>query len=96
VFREDGTVTGAPGDGDADATVRDLKLDRKGLRDMRKLVIACQLRAVQAILARPTLDVGWKRELVRKLLMPRLSPYSAAINQSVRRAWRSAFPGTRL
>jgi len=96
VFREDGTVTGAPGDGDADATVRDFELDRKGLRDTRELVIARQLRAVQAILERPMLDIDVKRDLVRTLLVPRLFPYSAAINQSVRRAWRNAFPGTRL
>jgi len=96
VFHEDGTVTSAPGDGDADVTIRDFELDRKGLCDTRKLVIEVQLRLVWAVLGRAKLDADTKRGLVKELLVPRLFPYSAAINQSVRRAWRSAFPGTRL
>ena len=92
VFSEDGRISAASGDSEAQQTIDDLGLDREMLRRERKLAIASTLVATKAILSRIRGREN-KRQVLRTLLKPPLSPYSAAINQCLRRLWTETFPG---
>jgi len=87
VFLEDGKVTAAIGDDEAAVTIDDFGLDRKGLRRKRRLAVEKTLRLAHAIIE-ARLDLSQKRELIKTLLPSPLSPYSAAVDQSVRQLWQ--------
>lgn len=82
VFAEDGTVRGKARDAVARNTVEDLELNRPGLVELRRVLIARQL---------VTVGIGLRaRKVGLKVKMPTvaaLGPVSEAINQNVRRAW---------
>lgn len=99
VFDEQGGMSAAPGDDEAQVTIEHIGLDREGLREIRRDVIAFQLRLVREEIAEAKAEgtpVDRVRKRVRRLLMPELTSYSAAINQNVRRVWDRAFPGIPL
>jgi uncharacterized protein (TIGR02646 family) len=96
VFDERGRVSAAPGDAEAEATIRDFKLNRPGLQKQRRVAIRERLRDLRGILNMPGLTDGQRVELARQRLVRRLTRFSEAINQNVRRAWGRAYPGVTL
>lgn len=96
VFHDDGRVEAAPNDRRAARTVADIQLDRHGLRKLRRGHIERALSGLVQALNLPGLPVGVLQQFARGQLVPALSPYSEAVNQSVRRAWAARFPGVPL
>jgi uncharacterized protein (TIGR02646 family) len=96
VFHQDGHVEGAPRDRQAKLTVEVIGLDRAGLRTQRREAIKRALSTLVPLLDEPGLPDAFRREHARRYVVPALSPYSAAINQNVRRAWGERFPGLTL
>jgi uncharacterized protein (TIGR02646 family) len=93
VFGEDGSIKGRAGDIQAKSTVRDLKLDRAGLTDLRRVLIEQHLEFVRRFLeASVDMPAGVQMEA---LLVRRFSPVSEAINQNVRRVWAQGRRGKR-
>ncbi len=84
VFESNGRVRAKVGDLEAELTCRDLKLDRPGLRKHRREHIKLQLRFLRKALAqgRPM-----SRAEMEEYLVPALSLFSEAVNQSVQRVW---------
>lgn len=95
VFAEDGFVSAAAGDAEAQRTIEDLGLNREMLRRERQQAIALVLGPARTMFfsGRGRLN---KMRVIRELLKPPLSPYSAAINQSLQRLWASVFPADPL
>jgi uncharacterized protein (TIGR02646 family) len=91
VFDDKGGISPAPGDAEAQVTVQSLRLDRKGLSAKRKLLIARAVNRVKDLMAIVS-DVPTMRTVVLKSLEPNDVPYSAAINQNVKRVWNAAYP----
>lgn len=96
VFDERGRVRAAQGDGEAEATIRDFKLNRPGLRRQRRMAVRERLRDLRGILEMPGLTEAQRVVLARRRLVGRLTRFSEAINQNVRRAWGRAFPDVTL
>jgi len=96
VFDGRGWVRAAAGDADAKLTIRDFALNRKGLRKKRRQAIQQWLKVLRPILELEELPEARRNELAARLLVPRLSRFSEAINQNVRRAWGEALPGLGL
>lgn len=96
VFHDDGRVEAAPRDKRAKETVDGIRLDRVGLRKLRKVAIEQALKTLLPVLTTPGLPDAFRLAQARLHLLPALSPYSEAVNQSVRRAWAARFPGVAL
>lgn len=80
VFGEDGTQRGR--DAVARSTVEDLEMNRPGLVELRKVLIAQQLGYVRTYLRAQAVGVRVKAPVVETF-----GPVSEAINQNVRRVW---------
>lgn len=96
VFDKDGGIEEVPGDEEAKITITDLGLDRQGLAEGREILIRGALASVRATLEMQGLSLNQKRHLVRARLPADLSPFSVAVSQCIRRAWKAAFPGQLL
>lgn len=84
VFLPDGSVRARPGDREAEITCRDLKLNRPGLRKHRREHIRLQLKFLRKALAQGV-PIPWA--VAKQHLVPALSLFSEAVNQSVRHVW---------
>lgn len=95
-FKKSGWVKVARGDEDALATVRDFELNRRGLRRRRRGVIQREMKKLAAILRISGLTEDQLRKAVKPFFAERLSRFSEAINQNVRRACARSFPQAAL
>lgn len=93
IFRRDGTIAPRTGDNDATSTVADLNLNAAWLCDARKLLTKLAMKGLRRYLDNPSLSIYEKRVYANAALVPRLSPYSEAINQCLKRLWRQRYPG---
>ena len=84
IFQEDGTAEAALGDEEAALMIEDFGLNREPLVEGRKNVIEPILEEIQKILDRD-LPTDLKQDLIRDKLKPLSFPYSAAVNQMIRR-----------
>ncbi|HEU4404114.1 MAG TPA: HNH endonuclease [Polyangiaceae bacterium] len=90
VFDEDGSIRAARSrDVQAQQTIDDFGLQRRGLKKLRRVMIKAQLRTLRLTLQLPRVRLT-KRQLDRWLVKP-FSPLSEAVNQNVQRVcaeWR--------
>jgi uncharacterized protein (TIGR02646 family) len=95
VFLEDGSVHAAVPGSAADHTIRDLDLDGKWLRELRRRAIEEMLRELDNVLKEPGLSEEVQERLARRqyerLQNPELG-YSEALRQCFRRAWCAKLP----
>ena len=84
VFQENGKVEAAPGDEAAALMIEDFGFNRKPLVTSRKNVIGPILDEIQKIVDRG-LPQNLTRSLIEDKLKPSSFPYSAAVNQMIRR-----------
>lgn len=92
VFGAHGEMWAAPGDEEAHATIWDIGLDRAALRKMRRVRIEQAMKTLRPILEALGVPEAVRVAHVKRYLVSQLSPFSEAMNQSVRRAWGLAFP----
>ena len=92
IFMPFGRVKAVSGDSEAKNTVRDLDLNRPPLASKRKTAIRASLRGLRTILNMPGLTDAQRHELAKMYTVGKLSRYSEAINQNVRRVWGRFFP----
>jgi energy-coupling factor transporter ATP-binding protein EcfA2 len=91
-----GHVRAAAKDPEARDTVRDLDLNRSPLVSKRRTAIRASLRGLRAMLDLPGLTDTQRHEIAKSYITERLSRFSEAINQNVRRVWGQAFPGLKI
>jgi 5-methylcytosine-specific restriction endonuclease McrA len=96
VFDEHGRMHAAPGDREAAATIVDFALNRSELQEQRKLAIQHELVGLKLGMEMPGLTEAEMTALARSHMTGRLTRFSEAINQCVRRAWEARFPGVPL
>ncbi len=90
VFTRRGRVRGAARDAAARRTVQDFGLNRPKLCERRAQAIGVNVRALRVFLELPGLTESQRHELAKTQIVDRLSSYSEAINQNVRRVWEQA------
>lgn len=91
-FEANGTVSAAPGNPAAVATVADLALNRTWLVNHRRMAIATPLGGLVKLMARTALSLPLQRELALERMPEPLTAYSAAVRQVLRRVWNLAHP----
>jgi uncharacterized protein (TIGR02646 family) len=102
-FTQDGKVKAAPGDADASSTVRDFDMNQKWLVGLRRKTISKELELLQDLVeashggdeVRAAMIWVARQEWKRLEQDPEL-PYTVAMRQCFRRAWKQAFPGEPL
>lgn len=93
-FADDGSMR-AVGGADADSTRKDLRLDRRGLRVARKMLIALLLDAFRKSTVDPALRREWLRLQWSAVSTPGVA-YSMALRAAIRREWEAVAPGEAL
>ena len=98
-FHEDGRIEASKKFGNAQETIDDFQLDRKGLRSKRALMISHFVAQARRAVRRwngKNVPLQVRKELEQSLIVAELFPYSAAINQCVRSVWNGAFPKAKM
>ena len=96
IFTPLGRVKALAWDREARNTVRDFGLNRAPLASKRRTAIRASLRGLRTMLKMTGLTDAQRHELAKRYIADRLSRFSEAINQNVRRVWGQAFPGLKI
>ena len=96
IFTGLGRVKAVARDRDARITIRDLDLNRSPLASKRRTAIRASLRGLRAMLKLPGVAAADLHKYAKTQIVGRLTRYSEAINQNVRRVWGQAFPGLKI
>jgi uncharacterized protein (TIGR02646 family) len=94
-FKKNGQITA--NDLEAKRTIDDFGLNRPDLKKERSVAIKKSVEEVQDLIRaakKGSMSATEAKKLVKRILrrVQRFGPYSAAVNQNVRRVWNGAFP----